>query len=351
MNNMYISFESAILPISCVVCQRTNHPESYLRWLQRLLSIDMMQIIMHCVHTCWLAVYQRSTCVSICMKNIRILGNACIVPWWLRTLPPAHLTWDTGWRRCIGYLIFVGLFPQKSHVIIGSFAERESKRSDDHALFVAHSTWDTGLPRGTGCTGCLISLSLRNRAKRACKKWLFWWMRPTKIWWPCALACTHSAWDTWWKRCIRYLKRCIRCLYMCRLFPQKSPVISGSFTKREVRLRKERCVSRHPVRLRASEGMRCILATLYCLLLSLLATLCCLLLLYVSRFLRDTNHQVTRCGRSHHTPYTKQSHALHQPITRPTPSNHTLETKQSQTLHEAMTHPRPTTHMPYTHQA
>jgi len=47
---------------------------------------------------------------------------------------------DIGWRRCVGCLILIGHFPQKSSIISGSFAERDLhlKVSSGHPLHLRH---------------------------------------------------------------------------------------------------------------------------------------------------------------------------------------------------------------------
>ena len=39
---------------------------------------------------------------------------------------------DTGWRRHIGYLIFIGYFPQKRTIISGSFAKNDMQLNASH---------------------------------------------------------------------------------------------------------------------------------------------------------------------------------------------------------------------------
>jgi len=105
---------------------------------------------------------------------------------------------DTGWRRCIGCLVF----PQKSPMAIGSFSERDLQLFSNVMLLVQG-----------GEDACIFFSCRSLSAKEPIAIGLFCGKYPIKT--------RHLA-DTGWRRYIG-------CLVLIGHCPQKSPIISGSF--------------------------------------------------------------------------------------------------------------------------
>jgi len=109
-------------------------------------------------------------------------------------LSESHM-YSTGWRKPIGYLIFTDRFPQKSPMISGSVAKR-----DLQLMHVCH-------PVLHGRNDFLGSVNIQSCVK---------------------LSESHM-YSTGWRKPIG-------CLIFIDRFPQKSPMISGSFAQRDLQL-------------------------------------------------------------------------------------------------------------------
>jgi len=98
-----------------------------------------------CVHSCVCIEVHTHVCA-----NLRVLMSVPISC--LRYMSNDVYSWvclstfDTGWRRVMACLIFIGHFPQKSPMIIGSFAE------NDLQLKACYETWPPCRHTG-GCLG------------------------------------------------------------------------------------------------------------------------------------------------------------------------------------------------------
>ena len=81
-----------------------------------------------CVCVCGYVCARARACICVC---VCVCVCACMCVWVtsqnLEILSPNTATTarGTGWRRHIGCLILISHFPQKSHIISGSFAKRD----------------------------------------------------------------------------------------------------------------------------------------------------------------------------------------------------------------------------------
>ena len=107
--------------------------------------------------------------------------------------------WVTGWRRPIGCLIFIGHFPQKSPIISGSFAKNDLQLK---------ASYGSSPPCTLHVYSIYIMLSLA----------VSFFLSNPRL--------STAGW-----------RRVMGCLIFMGHFPQKSPIIIGSFAKNDLQLK------------------------------------------------------------------------------------------------------------------